>query len=95
MNKNFNERSIPGDMEEVQQQAKVLEEKIVNIESNFNKDVSYIHKRIDKIQFNIIKKMQENIDNLNKQTTSMMVVISLSMIMNIILCFIIIQGGIK
>lgn len=57
MNKNFNERGIPGDMEEVQQQAKVLEEKIVNIESNFNKDVSYIHKRIDKIQFNIIKKM--------------------------------------
>lgn len=31
MNKNFNERGIPGDMEEVQQQAKVLEEKIVNI----------------------------------------------------------------
>ena len=89
MNKNFNERSIPGDMEEVQQQAKVLEEKIVNIESNFNKDVSYIHKRIDKIQFNIIKKMQENIKQNNKDIVILCLLIIVLFITNLMLVYIV------
>lgn len=89
MNKNFNERGIPGDIEEVQQQAKVLEEKIVNIESNFNKDVSYIHKRIDKIQFNIIKKMQENIKQNNKDIVILWLLIIVLFITNLMLVYIV------
>lgn len=89
MNKNFNEWGIPGDMEEVQQQTKVLEEKIVNIENNFNKDVSYIHKRIDKIQFNIIKEMQENIKQNNKDIVVLWLLIIVLFITNLMLVYIV------
>lgn len=89
MNKNFNERNIPGDMGEVQQQAKVLKEKIVNIENNFNKDVSYIHKRIDKIQFNIIKEMQENIKQNNKDIVILWLLIIVLFITSLILVYIV------